>query len=84
MRCVISMARAQQPDSAGCQFFICDGDARFLDRQYTAFGRLVPGDAESDKTLSKIASVAVGPSAGGERSKPKDRVGIDKITLVEA
>ena len=38
VRGVISMARAQDPNSAGCQFFICHGDARFLDRQYTAFG----------------------------------------------
>ena len=34
VRGVISMARSANPDSAGCQFFICHGDARFLDRQY--------------------------------------------------
>jgi len=38
------MARAQHPDSAGSQFFICLADARFLDRQYTAFGELIKGD----------------------------------------
>src|ERR1041384_1786714 len=37
-RGVISMARSNDPDSAGCQFFICLADAKFLDRQYTAFG----------------------------------------------
>ena len=36
VRGVISMARSQNPDSAGSQFFICLADARFLDRQYTA------------------------------------------------
>src|SRR5262250_1711863 len=50
---VLSMARAQHPDSAGCQFFICHGDARFLDKQYTAFGRIAPDDAESMATLDK-------------------------------
>src|SRR5678809_40408 len=34
VRGVLSMARSQDPDSAGSQFFICLGDARFLDRQY--------------------------------------------------
>src|SRR5271157_5054223 len=43
-RGVISMARSADPDSAGSQFFICLGDATFLDRNYTAFGRLVRGD----------------------------------------
>ncbi len=42
-RGVISMARSANPDSAGSQFFICDGDASFLDRQYTAFGKLIKG-----------------------------------------
>src|SRR5436189_3958341 len=39
-RGVLSMARSQSPDSAGCQFFVCHGEAGFLDRQYTAFGKL--------------------------------------------
>src|SRR6202795_5079664 len=40
-RGVLSMARSQSPDSAGCQFFVCVADSSFLDRQYTAFGRVV-------------------------------------------
>src|SRR5439155_15376675 len=40
-RGVLSMARSQDPNSAGSQFFICHGDAKFLDRQYTAFGQLI-------------------------------------------
>ncbi len=74
-RGVLSMARSQNPDSAGCQFFVCHGEAGFLDRQYTAFGKLVEGD----DTLEKIASAAVQP--GGERSKPVTTVKITKVTI---
>ena len=42
-RGVISMARAQSPDSAGSQFFIMHADAPYLDGQYAAFGRVVSG-----------------------------------------
>ena len=77
VRGVISMARAQDPNSAGCQFFICHGDARFLDRQYTAFGQLTAGD----DVLERIANI---PCSGPERSTPSDRVEIESITLVAA
>jgi peptidylprolyl isomerase len=43
VRGVASMARAQSPDSANSQFFICFDDARFLDRQYTVWGEVVEG-----------------------------------------
>ncbi len=42
-RGVCSMARAQDPNSADSQFFICFDDASFLDRQYTAWGEVVEG-----------------------------------------
>ena len=42
-RGVISMARAQHPDSAGSQFFICDANDHFLDGQYAAFGKVIEG-----------------------------------------
>lgn len=77
VRGVLSMARSQNPDSAGCQFFICNGDARFLDRQYTAFGQLVAGD----DVLEKISNVA---TSGPERSTPNERVEIESIRVVEA
>lgn len=77
---VISMARSSDPNSAGSQFFICDGDASFLDRQYTAFGRLIKGE----DVLKKIASMPVGASGGGERSKPLKRVGVNSIRIVPA
>ena len=43
-RGVLSMARAQHPDSAGSQFFIMHADAPHLDGQYAAFGKLVEGE----------------------------------------
>ncbi|MBI3818085.1 MAG: peptidylprolyl isomerase [Planctomycetes bacterium] len=78
---VISMARAQDPNSAGCQFFICHGDAGFLDRQYTAFGRIEPSDAASMAALEKIANAKVGRGAGGEMSKPVERMAITTIRI---
>lgn len=42
-RGVISMARAQMPDSAGSQFFIMHEDAPYLDGQYAAFGKVIEG-----------------------------------------
>jgi peptidyl-prolyl cis-trans isomerase B (cyclophilin B) len=77
VRGVLSMARSSSPDSAGSQFFICHGDARFLDKQYTAFGQLISGDA----VLEKIATV---PTSGPERSTPTERVEVESIRIVEA
>ena len=76
-RGVLSMARSSSPDSAGSQFFICHGDAKFLDRQYTAFGKLVKGD----DVLEAIATV---PTGGPERSTPSERVEILSIKFVAA
>jgi peptidyl-prolyl cis-trans isomerase B (cyclophilin B) len=39
----VAMARAQSPNSAGSQFYVCLDDARFLDKQYTVFGQTVEG-----------------------------------------
>jgi peptidyl-prolyl cis-trans isomerase B (cyclophilin B) len=39
----VAMARAQSPNSAGSQFYICLADARFLDRNYTVFGQTTEG-----------------------------------------
>jgi len=52
-RGVLSMARAQHPDSAGSQFFIMHADAPHLDDQYAAFGKLVEGE----DVLDSIASI---------------------------
>ena len=51
-RGVVSMARANDPDSAGSQFFICVADANFLDWQYTAFGEVVSGMEVADRIVS--------------------------------
>lgn len=78
VRGVLSMARAQDPNSAGSQFFICHGDAAFLDNQYTAFGRMQSGD----EALDAIANAATQP--GGEGSKPVSPVKITKVTIHRA
>ena len=80
VRGVISLARATDPNSAGCQFFICDGTASSLDHQYTTFGKLIKGD----DVLTKISSTPVGPNAQGEPSKPLKRVGVVSIKIVPA
>ncbi|WP_055048841.1 peptidylprolyl isomerase [Devosia sp. A16] len=49
VRGTASMARAQNPDSANSQFFICFGDARFLDRQYTVWGKVIEGMENVDQ-----------------------------------
>ena len=40
---IVSMARSGKPDSAGSQFFICLGDATYLDGNYAAFGKVIDG-----------------------------------------
>jgi peptidylprolyl isomerase len=49
VRGTVSMARSQSPNSANSQFFICFDDARFLDKQYTAWGKVVSGMENVDK-----------------------------------
>ena len=80
VRGVISMARSQHPDSAGSQFFICLGDAKFLDRQYTAFGRVIKGD----DVLGQIGETRVVPGSSGEMSKPTARIGVDSVSIISA
>ena len=49
VRGTASMARSQDPNSANSQFFICFGDARFLDRQYTVWGKVIEGMENVDQ-----------------------------------
>ena len=74
-RGVLSMARSSDPNSAGSQFFICHGDPRFLDKQYTAFGKLIKGD----DVLEKIGTTPV-----GARDVPVKRMNVESITIVPA
>jgi peptidyl-prolyl cis-trans isomerase B (cyclophilin B) len=73
LRGVLSMARSNHPDSAGSQFFICHGDPKFLDGQYTTFGQLIKGD----DVLEKIATA---PTHPGDR--PVKRMGVTSIKIV--
>ena len=52
LRGIVSMARAQDPDSAGSQFFIVTSDSAFLDRQYTVFGQVKDGMDVADKIVN--------------------------------
>jgi len=74
------MARGPDVNSAGSQFFICDGDAPSLDRHYTAFGKLIKGE----DVLRKIADTPVVPDERGEPSKPTKRVEIKSVEIVPA
>jgi peptidyl-prolyl cis-trans isomerase B (cyclophilin B) len=74
-RGVLSMARSNDPDSAGSQFFICTGNPHFLDHQYTAFGKLIKGD----DVLEKIATTPTHP-----QDRPNKRMGVESIKIVSA
>jgi peptidyl-prolyl cis-trans isomerase B (cyclophilin B) len=51
-RGTLSMARSQDPNSAGSQFFICVADSNFLDGQYTVFGEVVNGMETVDRIVN--------------------------------
>ncbi|MDQ3115860.1 MAG: peptidylprolyl isomerase, partial [Verrucomicrobiota bacterium] len=70
VRGVLSMARSSDPNSGGSQFFVCLGTASSLDRQYTAFGKVIKGL----DVLDKIGTTPVSRSNSGENSKPNTRV----------
>ena len=71
-RGVLSMARAQAPNTGGSQFFIMHEDGYFLDGQYAAFGMVMEGMEEVDR----IAAVKT-----GAQDKPKDPQVIASITV---
>jgi peptidyl-prolyl cis-trans isomerase B (cyclophilin B) len=74
-RGVLSMARSNDPNSAGSQFFICHGDPDFLDHKYTAFGKLIKGD----DVLEKIATTPTHPP-----DRPNTRQEVISIKIVPA
>lgn len=69
---VLSMARAQHPDSAGSQFFIVVGNATFLDGQYAAFGKVT---SNYEKCL-KIAN-----AVSDSNDKPLEKIVIKSIRV---
>ena len=73
-RGVISMARSQNPNSAGSQFFIMHEDAPHLDGSYAAFGHVVEGM----DVVDEIAAVST-----DWRDKPKTPVVMKTVRLVE-
>ena len=65
LRGAVAMARSQDPDSAGSQFYICFKPAPFLDGQYTVFGQVVSGMEHVDKIQKgdKMKSVKITETA---------------------
>ena len=51
-RGILSMARSQDPNSAGSQFYIVVKDSAFLDGQYTAFGKVLSGMTVADQIVN--------------------------------
>ncbi len=85
-RGMVSMARAQDPDSAGSQFFVVVEDSRFLDRKYTIFGEVVKGIGVADKIVAvprvMCQTGAPNPPDKGPCDNPIDRVEMT-VTIVE-
>jgi peptidyl-prolyl cis-trans isomerase B (cyclophilin B) len=73
-RGVLSMARSQDPNSAGSQFFICVKDAFFLDGQYTAFGKVIEGMDVADKIVNESRD---------SNDNPDARVEMKSVSIVE-
>jgi len=71
VRGIVSMARSEDPDSAGSQFFVVVKDSDFLDGQYTAFGRVISGMDVADKIVD---------SPRDDRDNPIDRIEM-KVTI---
>jgi len=53
VRGILSAARAADPNSAGCQFYIVVSDSLFLDKQYTAFGYVLSGMEAADQIVNQ-------------------------------
>jgi cyclophilin family peptidyl-prolyl cis-trans isomerase len=73
---VVSMARTNDPHSAGSQLFLCLGRIPHLDRQYTAFGKTA--DKASEEVLVKMGAVET-----NHNDKPKQDILIKKATVIE-
>lgn len=90
-RGVLSMARSQDPDSAGSQFFIVVEHSQFLDSKYTAFGEVTKGIGVADKIVNQPrvqcvngtkGEIVATPADKGPCDNPIDRVEIT-VTIVE-
>ena len=85
-RGMVSMARAQDPDSAGSQFFVVVEESRFLDRKYTIFAEVVKGIGVADKIVAlprvMCQTGAPIPADKGPCDNPIDRVEMT-VTIIE-
>jgi cyclophilin family peptidyl-prolyl cis-trans isomerase len=70
----LSMARSNDPNSAGSQFFICHDTASHLDRQYTAFGNVIRG-------IEIVDSIAATPVGGPQNSSPIHPIEITSVRI---
>ena len=67
------MARSQDPNSAGSQFYIVVKDSHFLDGQYTAFGRVLKGMDVADKIVNAPRDA---------RDNPNERIEMKSVKIV--
>lgn len=72
VRGMVSMARASDPNSASCQFFIVQADSKFLDGQYSIFGKVTSG-------MDVVDKIANAPRDASD--KPNQPVTIEKATI---
>jgi peptidyl-prolyl cis-trans isomerase B (cyclophilin B) len=73
-RGILSMARSQEPNSAGSQFYICVKDSFFLDGQYTAFGKVIEGMDVADKIVNEPRD---------SNDNPEERIEMKSVSVVE-
>ncbi|MDL2323863.1 peptidylprolyl isomerase [Ruminococcaceae bacterium OttesenSCG-928-A16] len=73
-RGTLSMARSQDPDSAGSQFFIVHQDSEFLDGNYAAFGKVVEGM----DVVDEIAAVPTNPN-----DRPLQDVVMETVRIID-
>lgn len=75
-RGIVSMARSSDPDSAGSQFFIVLNDSRFLDNQYTVFGRVVNG-------MDVVDKIAALPTIQNDLPQDPNMARINSIKMID-
>ena len=74
VRGMVSMARAGDPNSASCQFFIVQADSKYLDNQYSIFGKVLEG-------MEVVDTIANAPVADRQSNRPVNPVTIEKVTI---
>ena len=75
-RGAVSMARSQNPDSANSQFFICFGDASFLDEQYTIWGQVIEG-------MEFVDQIKKGDGSNGAVTNPDKIIKMQLASSIE-